>query len=584
MFKGLLFFLKCGWKYDKRYILWRIFYQLINPLIPIAATLIPKYIIDELLGDKRPEVLLFYVGIWVGYTALATILSIYFSMDGFTRRCTVSAEFDSGLHQHLSEADFENLESPEFLDRKEKAKKFLYCDWHGFGYLLDCALNILGQIFTLIGIAAIIATLNIWIVILFILLAGAGAIVESKARKKAMALSLQNSADQRGWMYYANIFEDFAYGKEIRLNSIGSWLISRERNYFTRVNRNLKKQNDAYIRSGAVGALFVLIQQSVAYGYLIWRVIGNTISIGSFTMYLSAVTVFSSSLRGIMDSLAEIRAYDMYYNELDKYLLTPKRLREGKQQLPLGEHRIEFKNVSFRYSGTETWALKNVNVVITPGEILSIVGENGAGKTTFVKLLVRLYEPTKGEILLDGVNIQEIDYDRYTELFATVFQDYRLFSFSIKENVSLALPCNDQRVEQILRRVGLDDRLDTLPMGINTPVYKNFDERGIEPSGGEEQKIVLARALYKDAPVIILDEPTSSLDPRAEFEIYQHFNELISGKTAIYISHRLSSSRFCDKILVFDKGRIIERGTHEQLMKIQGKYAELYSMQAQYYE
>lgn len=584
MLKGLLFFIKHSWKYDRLYIIWRVAYQFVNSLIPIIATLLPKYIIDELMGQKRPETLMLYVGVLAGYTLLATGLSVFWGMDGFTRRCGVNAEFDSRLHQLLYEADFANIENPEFLDMQEKAKKFLYCDWHGFGYLLDCALNIVGQLFTLAGVAAVIATLNFWIVLLFASLAAVSAIVEGRAKKNAVTLSNQVSGDSRGWIYYSKLFEDFSYGKELRANAMGKWLLSKEREYFTRVNRNLKKQNDGFIWSGVIGAVFTFIQQCAAYGYLIYSVIGENLSIGSFTMYVTAVTAFAASLRSVMEGLAEIRAYDMYYDNLDQYLSIPANLRKsGRLPLPEGGHKIEFRNVSFRYGSHGREVLHQINLTLSQGEKLSIVGENGAGKTTFIKLLTRLYDPTEGEILLDGVNVREIDYDSYMSLFSTVFQDFKLFSFSLADNISLSLPQDPVKIEAALRKVGFSSKLDRLPKGLQTAVYKNFEEDGFEPSGGEGQKIALARALYKNAPIVVLDEPTAALDPRAEFEMYRHFHELTEGKTAVYISHRLSSAKFCDHIAVFEQGRITEYGTHEQLMDRKGTYAELFEMQAQYY-
>ena len=584
MFKGIKFFIKYGWKYDKYYILWRVLYQIVNSLIPIVATLMPKCIIDELMGERNVQRLILYVGILAGYTLIATMLSNYFSWDGFSRRCRVSAEFDSDLHRLLAEADYERLEDPEFLDMQEKAKKFLYCDWHGFGYLLDCAMNIVGQLFTLIGISVIIVTLDWKIIIVFALCVIFGARVEGNAKKKAMNLSQEIVADQRGWVYYAGLFDDFNYGKELRLNGLGQWLLAREREYFVRVNVNLKRQNDHFINAGNWGAFFSFVQQVVAYGYLIAKAVKGNISIGSFTMYAGAITSFSIAFKSVLTSLMEISAYDMYYDNLDTYLSVPRKLREGTgKQISAGSHTIEFRNVSFRYPGNEKYALENINVIIQSGQKLSIVGENGAGKTTFVKLLTRLYEPTSGEILLDGTNIRDIDYEAYMELFSTVFQDYKLFSFSLKENVALALPLDEEKVKRILEYVGLRDKLAKLPQGINTAVYKHFDENGFEPSGGEGQKIALARALYKDAAIVILDEPTAALDPRAEYEIYQQFNDMVKGKTAVYISHRLSSTKFCDVIAVFDGGKIVEYGSHAELMDKGGVYNELFQMQAQFY-
>lgn len=584
MFKGIAFFIKNGWRYDKRYILWRVLYQFINSMIPIAATIMPKLIIDELMGSQEISKLLVYVSILLVYTAAATIFSEYFNWDGFSRRCRVNAEFDSDLHRHLAEADFERLEDPNFLDMQKKADKFLYCDWHGFGYLLDCFLDALGHIFTLVGIAAIIATIDFRMLILFFVLIIWGAFIEKKAKQNAIRLSEGIIKDQRGWTYYASLFEDHGFAKEIRLNSLGKWLLDRERNYFTKVNENQKKQNDGFIVSGFFGAVFTLIQQSTAYVYLIHCVVSGAISIGSFTMYTGAVATFSIALRKALDSLIEIRAYDTYYDKLDEYLNLPRTLREGKELIDADrEHCIEFRNVSFRYFGSDVYALKDVTITIPFGQKLSIVGENGAGKTTFVKLLTRMYDPTEGEILLDGVNIKRIDYDQYMSFFSSVFQDYKLFSFSIKENVALAQPMNEDRVKDMLEYVGFGDKLCKLQNDIDTSVFRNFDEEGFEPSGGEGQKIALARALYKDAPIVLLDEPTAAMDPKAEYELYQKFNEMVQGKTAIYISHRLSSAKFCDIIAVFRNGQIIEYGSHDELYRKGGVYAALFSMQSQFY-
>jgi len=208
---------------------------------------------------------------------------------------------------------------------------------------------------------------------------------------------------------------------------------------------------------------------------------------------------------------------------------------------------------------------------------------NGSGKTTFIKLLCRLYDPTQGEILLNGINIQKYDYEEYLSIFSVVFQDFKLFALSLAENVAAGVEYDHALVEKCLQKAGFGGRLQELPDGILTPLYKELEENGVELSGGEAQKVALARALYKDAPFIILDEPTAALDPLAEYEIYSRFNEIIENKTAVYISHRLSSCRFCDDIVVFDRGQMVQRGRHEDLVKQQGKYYELWETQAQYY-
>lgn len=584
MFRGFFFFLRYGWKYDRFYVIWRLLFQVVNSLMPLAAALMPKMIIDELMGQARIQILLIDVAVFAGYALIAGALSSYFSLDGFTRRCRVDAEFHSMLHERLALSDFEHLESPAFRDMQEKAEKFLTCDWHGFGYLLDCALNILGQGITLAGLMAILSTLNIWFIALFVLLAGISTWVEGRAKKKAMALSASVVADQRRWMYYSRIFQNEKFGKEIRLNGIGEFLLRRERTFFTRSLNTIKRQNDAYIQSGVIRAALTFCQQAAAYGYVIIQVLRGNMGIGDFSMCIGAVSSFALALRKMMDSVVEIRAYDLYYDALDEYLNMPCLLRQGKILPQTGmQHTIIFKNVSFRYAGARKWALRGVNLTIHGGEKISIVGENGAGKTTLVKLLCRMYDPTEGEILLDGVDIRQLDYDQYMALFSSVFQDYQLFEMSFKENILLNQPWQKEKFHRVLNQVNLIEKVRALPLGADTPVGREFDDRGFLPSGGEAQKIALARALYKDAPIVILDEPSAALDPRAEYELYQGFDRLVQGKTAVYISHRLSSARFCDRIAVLKDGKIVEYGDHETLLQLRGAYATLYHMQAGYY-
>ncbi len=584
MFKGLFFFIRNGWKYDKFYILWNVFYQLVNAPIPLISSLFPKLIIDELMYGKRIDRLLIYTATLTGILLFTGILSSFFLRDGFSRRCRVGAEFDSSLHENLYTCDYSNLENPNFLDMQEKAQKFLYCNRHGFGYLLDCALNVLGHCLTLLGISAIIISLNIWLVILFVVLTAISAAFENSVQTKIKKMEDSMISDQRKWMYYSNLFQSSKYGKEFRLYHAGKWLLQKEREFFTKTNITIKKQNDEFIKLGMLTALFTFLEQAAAYLYLITGALNDQISIGSFMMYISAITAFSASFRQVISAIVEIKAYDMYYDNLDEYLSVPSTLRCGHLKVPSSnEHKIEFVNVSFKYPGSENYTLKNLNISINPNEKLLIVGENGAGKTSFIKLLLRLYDPTDGEILLDGINIKQFDYDDYTALFATAFQDYNLFSFSLCENISMSANANNEKIAYILHQVGLGDKLPQLSKGLDTPLHKDFDENGFEPSGGESQKIAIARALYKNSPFVILDEPTAALDPRAEFEIYNQFRNMVTDKTAVYISHRLSSAKFCDVIAVFEQGMITEYGSHEELIRLGGKYAELFEMQAVFY-
>ena len=583
MLKGFVFFLKQGWKYDKKYVLWLFLLQIVTAITPIAAALLPKVVIDELTGMQRLEHLILYVLLFAGWICISNALISFLTKDCFTHRCRVDAAFGFEMHERLALADYSNLESPEFRDIQEKAKKFLTRDYHGFGYLLDCGADILGQVITITGLVAILSTMEFWFILLFAGLAIVASMIESKAMKKAMSLSMEVVKHSRRWIYYSELFEQAQYGKEIRMNGIAPWLLKREKQVVAKAHKNISDQNNCYIVSGVKRAGLTFLQQSASYGILIAKVLTGSLSIGSFTMCISAVTSFSEAMRNLMDRLTEIRAYDFYYAQLDEYLHIPQLMRTGKLSIPCKKHRIEFRDVGFRYPGAENWALRHIDLIIESGQHLALVGENGSGKSTLIKLLCRLYSPTEGIILMDGIDVQEYDYDQYLAQFAAVFQDFQLFECSIHDNILLGKTMTDNRLDEIIDQVGLRSRIADLPYGKNTIVGRRFDEEGFEPSGGEAQKIALARALCKNSPIIILDEPTAAMDPRAEYNLYRSFDSLINQKTVVYISHRLSSCRFCNRIVVLHQGNLIEQGAHDSLMACRGKYAELYSMQAQYY-
>lgn len=306
--------------------------------------------------------------------------------------------------------------------------------------------------------------------------------------------------------------------------------------------------------------------------------------VGSVMQYISAITNLSSGIGSFLQNFGLIRTNAAFLENTFKFLDTESIMDTGSLPVPKDNPEIEFRNVSFIYPGTEDYALKNVSIKFRVGEKLAIVGENGSGKSTFIKLLCRLYDPTEGEILLNGINIKEYSYAEYLSVFSVVFQDFGLLPFSIAENVAASENYDPEKVKKCLAEAGFSDRSEKLQDGINTMISKYFDDGGVGFSGGESQKIAIARALYRDSPFVVLDEPTAALDPVAEYEIYSKFDKLVEGKTSVFISHRLSSCRFCEDIAVFDKGRLIQRGDHKTLLSEEnGKYSELWNAQAQYY-
>lgn len=334
--------------------------------------------------------------------------------------------------------------------------------------------------------------------------------------------------------------------------------------------------------AAAVSGVFT----GLAYAFVCLKAWAGAFAVGSVAQYVSAITALSSNVSALVATWGDFRSNAVFLRTTYEFLDIPNTMYQGSlttEKRSDRHYEIEFRDVSFRYPNTETWALRHVNMKFQVGSRLAVVGENGSGKTTFIKLLCRLYDPTQGEILLNGIDIRKYSYRQYIDLFSVVFQDFQLLAFPLGQNVAVAVEVDKGRAASCLEMAGFGKRLAALPQGLETPLYKEFDESGVQVSGGEAQKIALARALYKDAPFVVLDEPTAALDPVAEMEVYENFDKIVGDKTAVYISHRLSSCRFCDDIAVFDHGHIVQQGSHDALVEAPGKYQELWHAQAQYY-
>ena len=325
----------------------------------------------------------------------------------------------------------------------------------------------------------------------------------------------------------------------------------------------------------------------LTYLFVALKALGKAFGIGYVVQYVGAISQVATGISELGWSLSAMLSTAPYMATTFEFLDIPNKKYMGTltvEKRSDNKYDVEFQDVSFKYPGSDTYALRHMNLKFRIGRKLAVVGMNGSGKTTMIKLLCRLYDPTEGEILLNGIDIRKYDYDEYMSLFSVVFQDFQLFSFPLGQNVASRVDYDRQRAGECLRLAGFGDRLASLDKGLDTYLGQDFDENGVEMSGGESQKIALARALYKNAPFMILDEPTAALDPLAEYEIYTKFNEIIGDHTAVYISHRLSSCRFCDEIAVFHEGQVIQFGTHESLLAdTKGKYYELWNAQAQYY-
>ena len=387
--------------------------------------------------------------------------------------------------------------------------------------------------------------------------------------------------------YLENITRNYRNGKDCRIYAEQELILNEyESNVNNRINGYKKALRHIYEINFVIG-LLMMAASLIIYSFAAARAITGLLTLGEivgFVMYFSKIKFgVSNFTNGIGNMSVDIEFVQKAMDFLDipdeKYQGTiPTEKRNDN------EYEFEFKHVWFKYPSSEQYTLKDVNLKWKIGEKMALVGKNGCGKSTLVKLLCRLYDPTEGEITLNGIDIKKYKYEDYMALFSVVFQDSKLFSFSIAENVAASGEYEEEKVKDCVIRAGLGDRLSEMENGIETCLYKDFDEKGVEISGGEAQKLCLARAVYKGAPFIVLDEPTAALDPVSEHDIYTKFNGIVGTRTAIYISHRLSSCKFCDEITVMNEGTIAERGSHEELMEKNGIYSKLWSAQAEYYK
>ncbi len=392
--------------------------------------------------------------------------------------------------------------------------------------------------------------------------------------------------NNRRFFYFKSYILDYAKGKSVRIYNMLPLIMHKMKAVAASNKQIWNAEVHQLRRINAHHKRLFSFCMLLAYLYTGVKVIGGAISIGELAFYVGIVMNLFECISVTMDIVGFMVLKSQYLFNYVEFLELPNEKYDGT--LPVekrldNEYELEFRNVSFHYPNSKELVLDHVNAKIHVGRKLAIVGPNGCGKSTFIKLLCRLYDPTEGEILLNGIDIRKYDYDEYRNLFGVVFQDFQLFAFSVAQNVAAGTEYDEERVWSCLEQAGLKNRIEEWEKGIETPIFKQDDE-GVEISGGEAQKLAIARALYRDAPVVILDEPTAALDPIAELEIYEKFNELVEDKTAIFISHRMSSCRFCKNILVFEGGRIVQMGSHEALLEEkEGLYARLWGAQAQYY-
>lgn len=590
--KTLSFMLKTAWK--ERPVLFLIYVvQFLTTLFQkFTGILLPKFLIDELMlvaGGAAPEAHLKNIILYAGLSCLAGLLSSL--AGGIAGQCkdVLSEWFNEYFEVLLADKsmrmNFEQTEDPAVLDVQARAKEGI--SWYSGGVvgILDYFFQLVSNISVLLGVGTIIFVtcpllLPVQIISLLLISFFNAKNNQLEIRSYGMLAKIN-----RVFGYYLFQLPSFEYGKEIRLYHSADMMNDRakeSKDELVTVWGGLARDQRKFTWGMDICNA---ARDGISYFYIGYLAVKRLISVGDFAMCVSSASELYQGMFGLVRNWQEIVKRCNYAYRFIEFLDYPDALSYGTQKVQEeAEHVIAFEHVSFKYPRAEEYVLSDVNLTIRSGEHLSIVGMNGAGKTTFIKLLCRLYDVTEGVIKIDGIDIREYSEEEYRKLFSVVFQDFKLFAFSLKENITFGEEVSAEELSKVLSLAGLSEDVAKLPKGADTILYKSFDEQGTELSGGQQQKTAISRALYRNAPIVILDEPTAALDPIAEYDIYRQFDTLVGGKTAIYISHRLSSCKFCDRIAVFAEHTVKEYGTHAELVgKENGIYAEMFAAQAQYY-
>ncbi|MCI5928922.1 MAG: ABC transporter ATP-binding protein/permease [Pseudoflavonifractor capillosus] len=609
-----------AWKFNLR--AWGIWWKLcpeafvslllssvVKAVTPYVTIFLSARIIDELSGARRPDQLLRWVVLTLACTAACALLQgVLTRWSNYAKGC--AGQLDDQLYMDKMVAlDYADVDRQAVFDLYAQIRQNE--NWSGWGlpkaisffeFFVTAVVQILGGVGLSVslflspipsgsGLAFLNHPLSAAAILGLMLLA---AVVSPLCANRANRYWTDHAATVR----LANRILSFYPMVGMDRNRAADVRIYKQHE---NVCEPYLDQNDNFapdscisrIARGPMGLLNALSQcvtvvlTALVYAFVCLKAWAGAFGVGYITQYVGAITQLFRGLSALLETMGQIRANGEFLQLNFEYLDLPNRMYQGSlttEKRSDRKYEVEFRDVSFRYPDTDQWALRHVNIKFRVGSRLAVVGRNGSGKTTFIKLLCRLYDPTEGEILLNGIDIRKYRYDDYMRIFSVVFQDFKLLALPLGENVAGAAEYDRTRAEKCLKDAGFGDRLSAMPNGLDTWLYKDLTEDGVDISGGEAQKIAIARALYKDAPFLILDEPTAALDPIAEAEIYSRLNDIVEDRTAVYISHRLSSCKFCDEIAVFEGGQIVQQGSHDALLAEEnGTYSTLWHAQAQYY-
>lgn len=581
-----LYSFKVIYKYDKFYVFWKYISVILNALNGFMWALGIKIAIEAIETNKPfdlffKELLIYSVAILV-----INVLIRIFNNGFWSRGYRINTLKGYDVSKKSLEIDYEILERPETQDEIEKVNRS-NGQWNGVQGLFERSANVISSILTFIIACSIISQVNILLIFVIVILALLKFILENKNQKLEKTKFHDRTAPiWRRISYVNNISTNLSIGKDLRIYNMNDF-IEEERlkatDDFLLLLKNAKKRSLFFNSLIKVISIF---DELFLYGFMIYEVLYNEMSIANFTFMIASVRTLVNALNSLIRENAYITRCNLETVDYREFMSRDYNCDKQTEVLEDGLVEIEFKNVYYSYYEQDGYTLEDISFKISKGEKIALVGYNGAGKTTLIKLLSGLYHPTKGQILINGIDIELIKREELSRIFSPVYQESINLCYSIAENMAMKHidKINYEKVYDILKIVELEKKVNELPQGVKTILTRNFDDFGIDLSGGETQKLSLGRAIYKNAPFFILDEPTSAMDALSEANMYENFNEITKDSSVIFISHRLASTKFCDKIILLEEGKIVETGTHNELMNLNGSYSKLFNMQAEYYK
>lgn len=583
--RNIVFCFRNTWKNSRQYFFATVIKNLFTAIIPLVNIAGLGFTINALVSEEPLASVLKYI---LGYALIHLAITLATQLltlweNNAMRKSSNIMQFK--YIQDCLDIDYHYVQDGKILNLKQKSMisqpPFFLSHWG----------NLINYFIQSISVLFIFSVFSPPFTLIIMLLSVLMIMLTIYTQKCDFNFNNSKVEDDRKLDYLYSVMTDYKYAKELRINNAAQF-IKNKYIFETKIQiRKLKKLLNKKLGVNSLSIILSIIQTGCMYLYFSHQVFLSQISIAEYSVLISSATLFTSVLLACFSSLGAINSSFKaleFYREYEQVLRENSTLSKSNTlseiNIDFAKANIKFENVSFMYPDATEYVLKNITFDIIAGKKYAIVGLNGSGKTTISKLILRIYSPTSGKITLNGIDINQIPYRQYISKIACVMQDFALFAYSIKENVIFDGIFDETRFRDCINKSGLKEKISSLPYDINTSLYRELDEEGIEFSGGEGQKLAMARALYKKADIMILDEPTSALDPIAEYELFMRFNDITDNKTTIYISHRLSSTKFCDEIIVIHNNEIAERGNHQMLVENGGLYASLYASQAKYYQ